>query len=196
MDKEAIATSKNYKDIEQAHFNGGYFSEEVREEVERLKDRSEEDKRAVFKKAFNETYTLAVYIKGHPLFSLPNDNITLEGLGTIWVDVREEEKNEDVEEAYKGILVRPESFDPTPRKQEEWPVTEGDPLGLEAQSTIVSLDHEPKGWHEHVFADLEGNLDAEADVDYELFRLLDMRETLQVVMDTLTYEAAKQSPAD
>jgi len=170
------------------HFNGGYFSESVRAEAERVRQLPDEEKRAFFADVFNETHTFAERLQANPRFNSERSGIELsaEGLGFIGIDLTycsaEEAAAEDTN-PYRGILVTVDSFSPTPRTKSEWVNAPGDELGLETHSpTMVTLDHEIPHWEEHVFADLDGMLDeTQYDIDQELLRLLDARETLRVL---------------
>lgn len=195
MDKESIRVGAAYKELEVQHFNGGYFSEPVKAEVERFQQLSDEEKRAFFADTFNATYSLAVTISAHYRFNEQTGEIDLgkEGLGVLGIELAycspEEAELEDIS-PYKGVLVTT-AFDPVPRKGTEWINAPGDELGLETHGpTMVTLDKSPRGWDEHVFSGLDGRLKEEDyDIEQEIFRLLDTRETLEVAREALGIQA-------
>lgn len=201
MDKESIQIGAAYKQLEAQHFSGGYFSEPVQAEVERFQQLSDEERQAFFADTFNATYSLAVAIRTHYRFSEETGEINLsdEGLGTVGIDLAycssEEAELDDVS-PYKGILVTT-VFDPVPRKGSEWINAPGDDLGLETHGpTLVTYDGAPRAWGEHVFAGLDGKLDeTDYDIDQEVLRLLDVRETLEVIRETLGMPALNESLA-
>lgn len=196
MDKEAISTSVAYDKLTEQHFNGGYFSEAVKSTVEGLmKNVDEEGQRNIFACIFNETYALGKAIQAHPRFDskLETINLSKEGLGVIGIELSHEtdvDMESDGLEPYKGIFVEVYSFDPVPRKREEWIDAPGDSLGLEtAGPTTVLVDQEPYGWNEHIFADINGDFSPENPekdkIDYAFLRLFDARETLTIVAGAL-----------
>jgi hypothetical protein len=195
MDREAIATSVQYQELAEQHFSGGYFSEAVLAQGEQLKELSEEEKRAFFKDTFNEVYESALLVHIHPRFNqTPDDEIDLssEGLGLIRVETTtcsEEEANAEGGKAYNGVLVHAQAFNPTPETRSEWINAPGDELGLYTKGpTMVTEDHEPKGWGEHIFAGLDGSSTEEYELDSEIMRLLDAKETLDIVHEVLIKE--------
>jgi len=194
MDKEAIATSIEYQRLSEQHFHGGYFSEEVRRLGERFKEFTEEEKRAFFQETFNNVFEDAKRLQAHPGFNPSTEgkaiDLSSEGLGTVTIDLtvcdEEEARSEEIT-PYKGILVFPHVFNPTPAKHSEWINAPGDELGLyTAGPTMVQDDKEPKGFGEHIFAGLDGSFqEDEGDIDYEVMRLLDAKETLDLVQEAL-----------
>lgn len=197
MDQKSIKAAETYRQMQEQHFNGGYFSEAVRAEGERISKLTEEEKHELFSHHFNVVYYLAEHLQGRPEFDKETATIDLssEGLGEVVVSLyyfsEEEAKQEDAHPT-KGIMVRT-AFEPTPEREEKYINAPGDDLGLEtAGPTMVTTDQAPAGWEEHIYADLDGSFPTEDhphNIDSELLRLLDAEETLNIVWHTLNTRA-------
>lgn len=192
MDKEAIQTSVLYQELSRQHFNGGYFSDAVREQGEKFKTLGEAEKRAFFADTFNTIYETAQQVQAHPKFSGETIDLTEQGLGTITISLENYSADEEGP-AYKGVKVESDAFEPTPVQEEAWIDHPSDPLGLKTTGpTMVQRDQEPDGWDEHINASPNGNFHdntdyfGDIDIDTETMRLLDAKETLDIVTNTLS----------
>lgn len=191
MDKEALEIAKAYSELRERHFNGGYFSDEVQAEFERVAHLNEEEKEQLFTDLFNETWKLGKELQSSATFNKENyegDEGSLDlnrNLGSIHISLPELEKEDTSEGTLgaKGIMIYSESFDPTPKKEMVWPNNPHDPLGLESVREQVQLEQPPQHMEEWIWADPDGTFRHEANgptLDQGILQLLDARETLQV----------------
>lgn len=175
MDNEALKTAKAYKQMEEQHFNGGYFSDAVKADTEKALQLNEEEKRAFFTDTFNKTCELAREIQQNPAFQVKTirEDGTTQGtldlgddIGVIHVDVDvhpAEERDENV--TVTGVVAYSESFDPTPGRDDEVPRFWDEPVWVEEDGSLA---------HENIES-----------LDESIPRLLDMRETLEVAREQL-----------
>jgi len=199
MDRKAIETSYAYDQLRRQHFNGGYFSDTVRAAAEKLKDLSDEDKLQLFTDTFNSVFDTAMLLAESSHFIEDafddDDGIDLraKGLGIIVIDIidiDEREASSNDLQPFKAIKVRAASFDPVASTRLEYDHNQDDPQGLFTNSqSLVALEVEPESFGQHVFANRDGSFDPgeyeKRDLDIEIVRLLDMKETLDVVCETL-----------
>jgi hypothetical protein len=185
-----------YQELSEQHFNGGYFSDAVREQGERFKALSEEEQRAFFADTFNTAYAATQQVRAHSNFKGEAIDLSEYGLGIVTVDAIDEPADEE-DPAYKGLLVRSEAFGPTPVRRSVWINHPSDPLGLEtAGPTMIQVDQEPANWGETICANPDGsfhdtsNFFGDLDIDTEIMRLLDAKETLDVITDVLGLQIA------
>lgn len=198
MDLDAITTSVKYELLREQHFNGGYFSDDVREEAQRLNELNTEEKKILFRDTFNALWEQAIALKSKGT-TIPGYfpkrtmfDLTEHHLGEIGLDLSSADETEAAAEdisAYKGIDVWVESFNPVPRRHEEYINAPGDELGLETGGpTMVKDDQEPRGWGDGIYANFDGSFPAEHTdtLDYEIMRLLDAKETLDIIAQKLS----------
>lgn len=203
MDRESIKVAETYRQMSEQHFNGGYFSDAVRAEGERISQLDEKEKHELFSRCFNSAYYLAEHLQGRYEFNKETAVIDLsaEGLGVVVVSLHyfsEEEAKQENTYPNKGIMVRT-AFEPTPEREEKYINALGDDLGLETSGpTMVTVDHAPRGWEEHIYANLDGSFPTEDhpyNIDDEILRLLDAQETLNIAWYTLNARVRARAAA-
>lgn len=187
MDKETLKTTYNYNQIWEQHFNGGYFSEEVKKSFEAIQGQSDEEKREYYAQQFNEAFSLAEALKSH----VGADSIDLseQGLGVIDFGTLVEDFNEAEDTiGYRGVYARSTSFDP----QIEGSLVYTNPDSLEDNSQhIATAGKHPKLWEWSegwLYLEDSGRVDDEScpdGIDNTILWLLDTKETLEVAAQTL-----------
>lgn len=181
MDKEGLGTVASFNVIAAEHFTDGYFSPTVRAAAEELYKKSEAERQAAFIDLFEDVFAKAEAVQAHERFTgtLGNESdgeidLTEQGLSVINIRTSTFDNEEAANEGgspYRAVLVQPE------------------------MSYLGSDDlqqYEPRDWQDAVHANLDGSHQPHdfvkgyrGTLNRELLRLLEMQETLDVVIEAL-----------
>jgi hypothetical protein len=178
MDSEALRVSFAHSKLETEHFKkGGYFSPDVRERAEHIKELGETEKQELYKDTFTTTQELVSRFQQSSRYTPNTGNaggtidLSEEGFGVIDIAIAEFEDESLTSPAFTAISVSAEAFHPVAE-----PFTD---------------QTEPVYWEEGLYATKDGLLPADMadDLDLHIMRALDFVETLRIVEATLNGRA-------
>jgi hypothetical protein len=208
MDRESLQIAKNYHDLRERHFNGGYFSDHVRSQHNTYLELPEKTQKEFYQDLFNSTFSLAKDVLDSEAVNAKKEeygteywtlskNFEVDGLGHFTLDLSSTSETDMDEGPYLIIFLENDTFQPRPElSAPTWvPNDPSDSLGLgDGSYQRKSLEEYPHGWELHVDARLDGSVykNDESGAD-KVLCLLDYHETLSAIAEVLAVERSSQT---